>query len=271
MTDAVISPLGDFPLISVIVPCYNHADYVEGAIRSVLNQTYPSVQLVVIDDGSKDGSADLVQKLAAQYGFVAIVQENRGICRTLNRAIREAATGEWVALLASDDLWHEDKLSQQMEALRARPDARFCFSQAVEFQDQRAPDRGRVFPMRVKQGNILNRVFIRQHVPAGTMLFARSLYDELGGFDEALREEDWDFVIRSAAATPFAAVQAPLLYYRAHVGNTMRTRARAEIFRQKSILLSKNMRLVSPWRWLVSILFHFAHDIGLASLRGVRG
>ena len=268
MSDVVAAPTAPpVPRVSVIVPCYNHVAYVEGAIRSVLAQSYPAVELIVIDDGSSDGSAELIRRLAAHHGFTAIVQENRGICRTLNRAIREAATGEWIGLLASDDLWREDKLARQMAALAEQPDSRFCFSQAIEFDDPSALDRGTPFPAQVRTGHVLNRVFLRQHVPAGTMLFARCLYETLGGFDETLREEDWDFVIRSAAMTPFAAVAAPLLFYRAHPGNTMRTRARGEIFRQKAMLLSKNMHLVSPWRWLASMLFHFAHDIVWAGLR----
>jgi len=259
------------PLVTVIVPCYNHEAYVEHAVRSVLDQSYPSIQLVAIDDGSRDRSVPILKELSDHHGFDLIVQENRGICKTLNRAIRECARGEWIALLASDDMWHHEKIARQMNALAAAPDVRFCFSQAVEFTDQLAPDVGPVFPSRVRTGSVLNKVFVRQHVPAGTMLFSRSLYDELGGFDEALKEEDWDFVIRSAAVTHFAAVDEPLLYYRAHQGNTMRTRARSAIFRQKAILLSKNMMLVSPWRWLAAILLHFAHDIIAAPLLARRG
>lgn len=98
-------------------------------------------------------------------------------------------------------------------------------------------------------------------------MFSRTLFDELGGFDEALREEDWDFVIRSAAVTPFAAVAEPLLYYRAHEGNTMRTAGRRRIFQQKAMILSKNMHLVSPWRWGLAVGIHFAHDIVWTAIR----
>lgn len=253
--------LDQVPRVSVIIPCYNHRDYVEGAIASVLAQSYPNVELIVIDDGSRDGSPELLQTLAARHGFSLILQENRGVCRTLNRAIRERATGDWIGLLASDDLWHPDKLARQVAALVAAPQARFCFSQAIEFADAAAPDRGRRFPRAPISGNALGRVFLRQHVPAGTMLFARSLYDELQGFDESLKEEDWDFVIRAAAATPFVSVAEPLFYYRAHPGNTMRTRSRKAIFRQKALILSKNMMLVPAWRYAAALALHFTYDL----------
>lgn len=255
------------PTVTVIIPCYNHAAYVARAVASVLDQDYPGIELVVIDDGSQDGSIAVLEALAQERPFRLVVQANRGICRTLNRAVREFASGGWIAILASDDFWRPDKIRRQMEALRETPGARFCFSQAREFRDETQAEQGRVFPRRVLGGEVLERVFVRQHVPAGTMLFARSLFDELGGFDEALREEDWDFVIRSAAAGPLCAVPEPLLYYRAHAGNTMRTAGRRRIFQQKAMILSKNMHLVSPWRWLLAIGVHFAHDIVLAALR----
>lgn len=258
------------PLVTVIIPCYNHAGFVARAVQSVLDQDYPSIQLVVIDDGSRDNSVAVLESLVRDQRFTLVRQANSGICRTLNRAVREFSKGEWIAVLASDDFWRHDKIRLQIEALRQMPGARFCFSQAREFRDEARAKEGRVFPARVRQGNVLRQVFVRQHVPAGTMMFARSLFDEIGGFDERLREEDWDFVIRSAAASPFCAIQQPLLYYRAHEGNTMRTAGRRRIFQQKAMILAKNMHLVSPWRWLTAILVHFAHDIMLSALRDTR-
>lgn len=252
------------PLVTVILPCYNHERYVERAILSVLNQTYPRVQLVVIDDGSRDGSTEILKSLNERVDFTLICQENRGVCKTLNRAIRDVANGDYIALLASDDFWHSDKLRLQIEELQRVPGAEFCFSQAIEFSDENRPENGHVFPKKCLTGQVLNDVFVRQHVPAGTMLFSRRLYDSLGGFDENLKEEDWDFVIRSAAATPFAAVGIPLLYYRSHQGNTMKTRGRATIFHQKALILAKNFNLVSPWRWLFAVALHFAHDIAIS-------
>jgi len=257
-------------LVTVVVPCYNHERYVERSVRSVCEQTYPWVQLVVIDDGSRDRSVEQLVALQARLGFTLICQENSGVCRTLNRAIRTAARGEYIALLASDDFWHPDKLRLQMDELRRQQASEFCFSQAIEFSDEADTASGRVFPRKCLSGDVLNRVILRQHVPAGTMLFSRRLYDRLGGFDESLKEEDWDFVIRSAAATRFSSVNQPLLHYRAHQGNTMRTRRRSEIFHQKAKLLSKNFDLVSPWRWFSALTLHFVHDIVLGRLKGER-
>jgi len=251
------------PLISVIMPSYNHSAYVERAIQSVLEQTYAPVELIVVDDGSTDGSVELLQALSCEHGFTLICQQNAGVCRTLNRGVQESAKGKYIALLASDDFWHPDKLRLQVDALMANPDSEFCFSQAREFHEENKADAGRVFPAKCLRGHVISKVFLRQHVPAGTMLFSRRLYDKLGGFDETLKEEDWDFVIRSAATTAFSAVDQPLFYYRAHAANTMRTQSGQTIFHQKARILAKNFLLVSPAVWLLAIVLHFAYDIVL--------
>jgi len=252
------------PLVTVIIACYNHENYVEQAVMSVIAQSYLNVELVVIDDGSTDLSVKRLQALQVRFGFTLVCQANMGICSTLNRGIVDYASGSYIALLASDDFWHPDKLSLQIAKLDLVPDSEFCFSQAIEFTDECNLGAGKVFPRKCLSGNLVDKVFVRQHVPAGTMLFSRHLYDRLGGFDESLLEEDWDFVIRSAAVTAFVSVNTPLLYYRSHQSNTMKKRDRSAIFHQKAKILAKNFHLVSPWRYLFSIYIHFIHDIVLS-------
>jgi alpha-1,3-rhamnosyltransferase len=248
-------------LVTAVIPSYNHRRYVGAAIDSVLRQTYPAIQLVVIDDGSTDGSPELLGRLAEQHGFNLVLQSNSGVCRTLN------ARGRYVALLGSDDVWAPDKIASQVARLRDAPGAAFCYSQAIAFERDPKETRGAPFPGSPREGRVLSHVVFRQHVPAGTMLFTRSLYDAIGGFDEQLKEEDWDFVIRAAARTPFVAVRRPLLFYRSHATNTMRVRPRPQIFHQKVLVLSKNFPLLPPGRWLLAVLMHFAHDVLLDYVR----
>jgi alpha-1,3-rhamnosyltransferase len=248
-------------LVTVVIPSFNHRPYVETAIRSVLSQTHPHVQLVVIDDGSTDGSREFLQELAAREGFDFISQENSGVCRALNRAIRDRARGIFISILGSDDHWVPEKLELQLGRLRQGRDAEFCFAQARTFHDEPSDASGLPFPGRPREGDVLRHVLLRQHVPAGTMLFTRRLYDRLGGFDEALKEEDWDFVIRAAASTRFVAVRRPLLLYRAHPQNMMRTRSRSAIFHQKALVFAKNFPLAPSGIWILSLLVHFFHDV----------
>jgi alpha-1,3-rhamnosyltransferase len=262
----VAKVVSESDLVTVVIPSFNHRPYVETAVRSVLAQTYPHVQLIVIDDGSSDGSREVLQELAAREGFSFISQENKGVCRALNRAIRDCARGSFISLLGSDDCWVPDKIELQLGRLRQDPDSEFCFAQARTFHDQPADASGPPFPRRPREGDVSRHVLLRQHVPAGTMLFTRRLYDRLDGFDESLKEEDWDFVIRAAASTRFVAVHRPLLLYRAHPQNMMRTRARSAIFHQKALVFAKNFPLAPPGIWMISLLMHFVHDVVMGGI-----
>lgn len=254
-------------LVTVVIPCYNHRKFIAAAVESVIRQSYPRIQLVVIDDGSTDGSAALLEDLAARHGFELLIQANAGVCRALNRAIRECARGRYIALLGSDDVWSTEKIALQVARLRADGGAEVCFAQALAFEHEPADARGAPFPGSPWEGSVIGRVVLRQHVPAGTLLFSRALYDSLGGFDENLKEEDWDFVIRAAARTRFVAVRRPLLFYRSHAANTMRARPRREIFHQKILILAKNFPLLPAGRWFCAVAVHFAHDILLDTVR----
>ncbi len=233
--------------------------YIEESVISVVNQTYANIELVVIDDGSDDNSIELLKSLQNKYEFTLIIQDNSGVCKTLNRAITKFCNGKYVGILASDDYWHPEKLKKQMTVLMEKEGSDFCFTQALEF-DSDSGDTIRVFPKKPLSGEVLEKVFIRQHVPAGSILFSRELYDEVGGFDENLREEDWDFVIRCAAKTRFTSVKEPLFFYRSHANNTMKSVARTKIFHQKALILAKNYPLVSPYVWIKSISIHFMYD-----------
>lgn len=251
--------MNNSPLVSVIIPCYNHEQYVEQSVHSVLNQTYKNIELIVIDDGSSDNSVEVIQKMKDKYNFTFITQQNLGVCKTFNKGIL-LSQGKYIATLASDDYWNLSKIEKQVNCLELHPNSEFCFTQAIEFDD-RNPKYKKVFPKKPLTGKVLNQVFIRQHVPAASMMFTRNLFDTLRGFDENLKEEDWDFVIRSAHQTEFSALKEPLYYYRSHATNVMKTRQRKEIFRQKALILTKNFDLVSPYRWYFAITIHFMYDI----------
>lgn len=247
------------PLVSVIIPSYNHEPFIEKAVRSVVEQTYSNIELIVIDDGSTDGSLNLLNKLKKELNFTLVTQENIGVCRTLNKGIEKLSSGELICILASDDFYHPSKVEEQVNALGVNRDSEFCFTQAIEF-DSSSEKVLRVFPKKDFSGNVLNKISIRQPYAAGSIMFTRELFDTVGGFDSSLKYEDWDFSIRCAAATSFSFVNKPLFYYRSHDNNTMKTLPRREIFHCKAMLLSKNYMLIKPTIWWLSISFHFIYD-----------
>lgn len=246
-------------LVSVVVPSFNHRAFIDKAIQSVLSQTYEAIELIVIDDGSTDGSVSYLEELSSQHGFIFVSQENVGVSNVLNRGIREISRGEYVCLLGSDDYLEPEKIQRQIRAMNDNPGFELCYTQAKEF-DSDTGEVFRTFPKRNVCGYVLNQVIFHQPYAGGSMLFTRALYDKIGGFDESLAIEDWDFSIRAAAATKFLGIGEPLFNYRSHATNTMKLLDRRRIFSEKAKILSKNYMLVSPLRWLLCLCFHFIYD-----------
>lgn len=117
------------PSLSVVMPVYNAAPYIGAALDSILAQTLPVTEIIVVDDGSSDGSADVA---ATRPGVTVIRQPNRGAATALNRGV-EAATGEYLTFLDADDLWSETKLARQFSVLTSPPPVDLVFGHAQNF------------------------------------------------------------------------------------------------------------------------------------------
>ncbi len=113
------------PLVSVILPSYNHQRYVSQAIESVLNQTYPQVELIVLDDGSRDRSVSIIEELAKTHGFTAIRRENRGLAKTLNEGVN-LAKGKYLCFVGSDDYYRPHRIERAVEQLEQAPASVAC-------------------------------------------------------------------------------------------------------------------------------------------------
>ena len=93
------------PLVSIIMSSYNHEKYIETAILSALNQTYKNIELIVVDDGSKDNSASILKQLKEKYNFYLEIRENNGLVKTLNYILKNLVHGKYVCVLDSDDYY----------------------------------------------------------------------------------------------------------------------------------------------------------------------
>lgn len=118
--------MNNYPRVSVILPSYNHAEYVEQAILSVISQSYPNVELIVIDDGSNDGSAELIFKLQQIHKFKFIAQENKGVYETISHAL-DMSTGKYISPFSSDDIYCKDKLHTLVAMLEQCPEAAVAY------------------------------------------------------------------------------------------------------------------------------------------------
>lgn len=206
------------PLVTVVIPTHNRCDLVRQAVASVLAQTWTNLELVVVDDGSTDGTREALRSLAdprlriisgAHSGNVALLR-NRGVA---------ASAGEWVAFLDSDDLWEPDKLGRQIHALEdSRAGWSYTGSALIDADGKGIPMRAGVF--RAISGDVL-KALISDETGACicSIVVAREVFDAVGGFDENLLSmEDLDFELRLAATAEAVALPDALVRVRDHVG-----------------------------------------------------
>jgi glycosyltransferase involved in cell wall biosynthesis len=194
------------------------------AIDSVLGQSFTDLELIVVDDGSTDGSADVIRRhLAGRAPAVAVRfvhRPNRGLCHTINEGL-SIARGKYVALLASDDTWEADKLARQVAVLEEEPASAACYSDywAIDASGLRVGSSQEVYPFR--GGDIYMDLVDMRFIPlSSATLFRRDVLLEVGGLDEALRiTEDLSLWLKVAKDRPVAYIPERLASYRMHEEN----------------------------------------------------
>ncbi|CAM3951038.1 glycosyltransferase [Smaragdicoccus niigatensis] len=218
--------------VSVIIPSYQHAAFIREAILSVDRQTYPHIQLVIVDDGSTDNSIEIIEATLAEISIVDVVfekQANQGAAATINRGI-SLARGRFVSILNSDDAYHPDRLSR-LHAHATTSGAEFVFSEVVFSQ-------GSDFAAICEEAN---HRWLQQLDGVPTLGFAllqfngtcsssnfflsRELFNRVGPLRDLLLVSDWDYALRAVLDSEPAIVREPLLYYRLHESNTMTNRS----------------------------------------------
>jgi alpha-1,3-rhamnosyltransferase len=202
------------------VPSFNHASYLEACLRSILRQSHRPHELLVIDDGSSDGSPRIAERVLKDAPFPAelLVRSNRGLAVTLNEGLART-TAELFAYLGSDDRWHPDRLHRAAEALGGDANAVVVYSPCYLI-DARDGVVGISRPPRaVRAGGILRHLLQFDFVPASpTVTFRRRAIERIGWREDAWLE-DYGVYLQLALAGPFAFVPEPLGYWRWHGGN----------------------------------------------------
>jgi glycosyltransferase involved in cell wall biosynthesis len=224
-----MGPGGPAPLVSCIVAVFNGERYLEEALRSILDQTYRPLEVIVVDDGSTDGTADVVARFGPRIR--AVHQPNAGPAAARNRGLADAR-GDWVAFLDADDLWHPEKLTRQAARLRARPELDLSVTQirnfwVPELREEEARCRGS-----------------RLSEPAPGYLTAalmarRSAFERVGRFEESWRhvhDTEWFARARDAGAV-LEVLPEVLVYRRLHANN--RSRLHADASRTEYLQLMK--------------------------------
>jgi glycosyltransferase involved in cell wall biosynthesis len=208
------------PTVSVVMATHNGAEFITSSLESVLGQTNLPDEIIVVDDGSTDGSARLLA--GYEHSIRVIRQANRGVSSAFNRAI-DTARGEFVALAADDDIWEPRKIEWQRQILTGAPEVDIVVGHMrvfgrVEGEFRRPPGRGRLDPDALRRAQ-----FDRNYLAAPTAVIRRSLFGRIGGFREDLPAEDYEFWLRALRrGAVFHYDARPVVRYRAHEGNLSR-------------------------------------------------
>lgn len=214
------------PLVSVIIASYNHARFIEASIRSVYAQTYPNIELLVVDDGSKDDSVAVIEALQAELGFDFRTQSNKGLCTTLNEAIARSR-GQYIAPLGSDDVMLPERLALQVPFMQAHPETGICAGGIIIIDGEGNPLPDKRQRQRPARRLDFDDLFMdkKPGPPAPTLLFRRDALERVGGFDPSIRIEDYFIELRIARAGYFIDIlEQPLAQYRVHGTNTYKNR-----------------------------------------------
>ena len=199
--------MDNIPLVSVIIPVYNCENTIERAVTSVLNQTFRDFELIIVDDGSTDGTKEELNKITDPRIRVIDHERNLGAAAARNTGMRHAR-GKYIALLDSDDEWLVKKLDLQLEALEKAgfEETKACFTAYYLIEDRGSRTYVPEKPTR-------KDLFLKCDLsPGSTLLFERELLDIIGYWDETLpRYEDWEWLIRYARKFSFTFVEKPLV------------------------------------------------------------
>jgi glycosyltransferase involved in cell wall biosynthesis len=222
----------DNKLVSVLIPAYNSEKTILRAIHSVLKQTFQDFELIIVDDGSQDGTAEVIKAIDDTRIKYILHSKNSGTAEARNTAVR-SATGRYVAFLDSDDEWLPEKLSRQVDVLRNRPEEVIANVSGFYLFDEFDIKRKEIPPRPVSW---YRHLLMGSGVGEGTTLIVtRNAYEKIGYLDSSLRRyADWDWLLRFTRFYPLTTTDEPLaVVYRASRPSARIVEAAADRFLDK--------------------------------------
>ncbi len=233
--------MSEDPLVSAIIPAYNAERWIDRTLASAVAQTYPDIEILVVDDGSTDRTASIVEAAASRDGRIRLLRKpHSGLPATRNFGIAQAK-GALIAPLDADDLWHPEKLARQvarMQASSPQVGLVYCWAAEIDENDFIIPP---LHDGSVAEGRVLTELVAKAGLidSASNPMMRRSWLDAAGGYDEnqTLGAEDWKLYLTLASICDFAVVPAHLVGYRRSAGSMSR----------KIVRMDQAMTMVGDW------------------------
>jgi glycosyltransferase involved in cell wall biosynthesis len=224
-----------FPLVSVIIPAYNAEIFIERTLDSVLSQTYENIEVIVIDDGSQDRTAEIVTRFQQQDERVILLQQlNSGVAVARNLGIAKSK-GEYIAPIDADDIWYPQKLEKQVKCLESADEFAglvYCWSEEIDENDVILDKCDSSFYLTIQsvEGSVYTALIDSNFIGnASVPLIRRECFDKIGGYNSEFRAkngqgcEDWDIYLRIAERYQYRVVPEFLVGYRQAAGSMSRS------------------------------------------------
>lgn len=230
------------PLLSIVIPLYNHEKFVGQAIESIIKQTYQSWELIIIDDGSKDDSVNVARGYEDSR-ITVLEQENAGAHNAINRGL-SMAHGEYLAILNSDDVYEPERFEIMISEMEKKHQIGFMCSYLTVINDsgkKLGVKEGwkNMEPWQVPHPELSfkitddfkkNLLMTNFTSTTSNFLFRRALYEKIGGMRNLRFAHDWDFALRAAEVTECEMIEKPLMQYRVHDSNTISSNRKWMLF-----------------------------------------
>lgn len=244
-------------LVSIMLPAYNHEQYIQAALDSILTQDYSHMELNIIDDGSTDSTREVIEAWIAQHESQLNIQfrsrANKGISATLNELI-SMSSGSFLAGLASDDVLLPDSISARVDYLQRHPNHLAVFGDyhVIDDTGQQLHDSGIISLHNGNKANFADSQLMKLEllgnfsIAGPVIMYRPELLSQAGMYDESLHFEDWDMYIRMSAQNLLGFIDQAVASYRWHDANVCRAEQPVALrLRYERIVMEKNMHLYS--------------------------
>ncbi|AUC77991.1 glycosyltransferase family 2 protein [Nonlabens sp. MB-3u-79] len=242
-------------MVSIIVPCYKQAHFLDVSLASVLDQTYQNWECIIVNDGSPDDTARVAQKWCKKdVRFKYVFKENGGLSSARNSGIK-TATGTYILPLDADDLLHEDYLTKLVPILDSNESIGIvsCYTAIFINNISNVIDE-----LKPKGNNVINLLYQNQLV--ATSLYRKSLWTEVGGYDEAMKNgfEDWEFWISTTKlGSSYAIIPEFLFFYRKAKKSMLVNTIKNHFEDNKEYIIKKHKELyIKDFDNFVSVMFY---------------